>query len=447
MLNNYRDWSSRQADGDLSFLPVAISHRTSDYGSKSHNHEVQLISPTDLLGGKLDFVAGLYYFSERYVIGQQNYQDAQYCNLIIAAAQRPVCNAFLLAGRNRADLDFNQTVKSFSAYGQMNLHLGEALTLVLGGRWTTEDKSGHFTQTVQNPFAGRAVEDVDLALDGNRFTYRVGVNYDVAPDVMLFASHSTGYKSGGFNSGGGTVALGDRRIFDDELVKNYEFGVRSQWLDRALTANVTFYRMDIDGFQDRSFDGSTFTVRNAGELRHQGLELDISARPSANLTFRFGLACLDSSFLSYPDAPALPGLGGTQDLIGKRANYAPAWTGNAGVTWRQPVGSGGYALELSSVVNFISDQNIGGETDNNPQTVEDGYALTSLRLALNAPDDRWSIALFGTNIFDVAYAQARFYQPFDLALGMRNGAFPGSTAVRAVRGEPRNIGASFQMRF
>ena len=70
--------------------------------------------------------------------------------------------------------------------------------------------------------------------------------------------------------------------------------------------------MNIGGFQDRSFDGTSFTVRNAGNLRHQGFESTASADPQPVLLA--GVAYLDSEFTDYPNAPCLPGMPGVQDL-------------------------------------------------------------------------------------------------------------------------------------
>jgi iron complex outermembrane receptor protein len=143
-------------------------------------------------------------------------------------------------------------------------------------------------QLVNNSFSStqRAPENTPLALNDDRVTYRASLNWRPTSDLMVFANYSTGFKSGGFSSGGGVPALGQRRIFNRETVENYEFGVRSEWLDRSLTANLTLYRMDISGYQDRSFDGVSFIVRNAGELRHQGIELDMRLRPSRRLFHR-----------------------------------------------------------------------------------------------------------------------------------------------------------------
>lgn len=177
--------------------------------------------------------------------------------------------------------------------------------------------------------------------------------------MLIFVNHSTGYKSGGFNSGGGAVAVGAARVFARETVKNYELGAKTSWLDNRLRANLTLYRMDIGGFQDRSFDGVSFLVRNAGNLRHQGFEFDTVIAPSRRFEVTGALAYLDSKFTSYPGGAALPGTPGVRDLTGERANFTPEWQGNVGATWRGEIGQSGIGWLLNVNVALVSDQNVG----------------------------------------------------------------------------------------
>ena len=66
--------------------------------------------------------------------------------------------------------------------------------------------------------------------------------------------------------------------------------------------------MDISGYQDRAFDGTSFTVRNAGNLRQQGFEFDRVVAPMRQpVPVRRTLAYLDSEFTDYPNAAGLPG--------------------------------------------------------------------------------------------------------------------------------------------
>jgi iron complex outermembrane recepter protein len=484
LINSYRDWRNDQLDGDVIFTPVPIASRQGNYRSKSHNHELQYISPErQWLDGRLDLVAGLYYFSEDYRLDEQLHMNGQFCNALTPAGPvRNACNGFLTSngGQNATDQDVLQDVTSYAAYSQANFHLSDTVTFTAGGRWTRDEKQGSYSQRISNPFvmALRAPEVLDLPdVTDSQFTYRLSLNYEPNEDVLLFASHSTGYKSGGYNSGGGSPALSKfdpagnlistDRVFGQETVDNYEIGARTSWLDRALTANLTIYRMDIQGYQDRSFDGTSFTVRNAGNLRQQGFEFDTVIAPADNLTISASIAYLDSQFTDYANAAGLPGCarnpavtgaippiclglpnqGQVQDLKGNPVTFSPEWTGRVGFDWTGDIGSAGMSWAINANLSFISDQFIGLVTDANPQTIEDGYALLGARFTLNGPDDRWSASLFGNNLTNTQYSLGHLYQVLDGPLGLRNGVFTGSTAVRRLHADPRTYGASVTYRF
>ncbi len=490
LINSYRDWKNEQLDGDVVFSPAPVISRSGNFASKSQNHELQFISPGKTwLDGRFDMVAGLYYFREKYALGENFHQNTQYCNVAFPPvspmfiALRNGCNAFLAANggqkQNATDQNVTQTVDSYAAYAQGNIHLTDQFYATLGGRYTKDKKDGTYEQTVTNPFIGAGIFRAPEALtfpgvNDSRFTYRLGLNYEPTEDHLIFASYSTGYKSGGYNSGGGSASLSrfdaqgnlisTRRIFDRETVQDWELGAKTSWLDRKLTANLTFYRMDISGYQDRAFDGVSFTVLNAGKLRQQGFEFDGVAKPIRGLSLFGSVAYLDSSFLNYPNAPGLPGcapnaagvvpaictaagLGGTQDLEGKPAANSPKWSGRLGFDWAGDVGTSGLTYNLTSNLSFFSKQYEGIITDANPQTIEDAYAVLGARASLNGPDDRWTVSVFGNNLLDKQYGLANLYQPLDASLGLRNGVFPGSTAVRRQHADPRTYGLSGTFRF
>ncbi len=241
--------------------------------------------------------------------------------------------------------------------------------------------------------------------------------------------------------------ISTQRVFDRETVKNYELGIKSSWLDRALTANLTLYRMDIAGFQDRAFDGVSFVVRNAGNLRQQGFEFDTIIAPSRNFKVSASIAYLDSEFTSYPNGANLPGLGGTQDLTGQPNSFSPEWVANLGLDWTGYIGDTGLTWALNSNLSMVADQFAGSSIDANPQSIADGYILLGARFAINGPDDRWTLAVFGRNLTDANYVPLSVYQPLAGALGLNNTVFPGSTANRLQKSQPRTLGAMATFRF
>jgi iron complex outermembrane receptor protein len=463
LIDSYRVWKNDQTDGDIVYFPVSLASRFSFFDSRSQNHELQFISPEkEWLGGHFDMVAGLYFFEEDFELGERLNLGSSFCGVLVPAGPgRTACNAYYATanGVGATNQDVFQNVKSFAAYGQGNLHITKQLTLTLGGRWTSDNKSGTYSQT-SSPFTLtlRAPEALTFPdIDENHFTYRASLNYKPTDAVLLFANRSTGYKSGGYNSGGGTPSLSTfdasgnlistKRLFDRETVTNDELGIKSTWLNRSVHANLTFYRMDISGFQDRAFDGVSFIVRNAGNLRQQGFEFDTTLAPTRQLSFTASLAYLDSKFTSYTNASNLPGLTGTQDLTGKPNTFSPKWTGNFAIDWSTNLGSTGLSLATNGNLSIVSDQYVGTVTDANPQSLADGYAIVGARLTLNGPRNRWSLAVFGRNLNDAHYWPLSVYQPLGAALGLNNTVFPGSTANRVLANEPRTFGLAGTFRF
>lgn len=463
LVNSYRVWTNDQLDGDIIYLPVSLASRRSLFDSKSQNHELQFISPEkEWLGGRFDMVGGAYYFEEDFGLDEILNMGSRFCGTLVPAGPgRTACTNYYTAtsGIGATNQDVFQNVQSIAFYGQGNLHMSDALTLTLGGRWTSDRKKGTYAQA-SSPFTQTLRAPEALTFPGvkeDRFTYRVSLNYKPSSDLMVFANHSTGYKSAGYNSGGGVPSLSTfdvngnlvstKRLFNRETVKNYELGVKSTWLDRALKVNATLYRMDIAGFQDRAFDGVSFVVRNAGNLRQQGVELDVVMAPARNFSVTTSFAYLDSKFTDFANASNLPGLTGTQDLTGQPNTFSPKWSGNLALDWSGDIGTSGMGWALNGNLTFLSDQFVGTVNDANPQSLADGYALLGARLTLNGPDDRWSISVFGRNLANAHYRPLSVYQPLGAALGLNNTVFPGSTANRVQASEPRAFGASATIRF
>lgn len=463
LINSYRVWSNDQLDGDIVYFPASLANRRSMFNSKSHNHELQFISPErEWLGGKFDMVAGAYYFEEDFKLSELLNLGTSYCNVLVpAGAARDACNAYrgVTGGIGATDQDVFQNVRSLAFYGQGNVHLSDQFTLTLGGRWTNDRKRGSYSQ-VSSPFTQTLRANEALTFPGikeSRFTYRISLNYKPTDDILLFANHSTGYKSGGYNSGGGTPSLSvvdgagnlvsTKRLFTRETVKNYELGVKSSWLDRAVKANLTLYRMDIGGFQDRAFDGVSFIVRNAGNLRQQGAEFDLTIAPTRNFSLTGSVAYLASKFTSFENASNLPGLPGTQDLTGKPNTFSPKWAGNIAADLTGDLGSSGMSWTVNGNVAFMSSQFVGTVNDGNPQSRAGGYALLGARISINGPNDRWTVSVFGRNLGNTHYRPLSVYQPIGGALGLNNTVFPGSTANRVLASEPRTFGASATFRF
>jgi iron complex outermembrane receptor protein len=452
-LGGYRTWDNEQLESDVLFMPADFLARTGRFESTSQSYELQLISPTDeLWNGRLDYVAGLYHFQEDYFVGEQFGLGANFCGLV-PAAQRPACAAS--ANKSNATmLDFGQDAENLAAYAQSDIGLTDSVDLVLGARWTRDDKSGTFVQSVNNPFGAllRAAENSALDLGEDAFTYRVGLNWTPNKDLLVFGSYSTGYKSGGFNSGGGNVALGQRRLFDKETTDNYEAGAKWAFADGRAHLNGTAFLMQLDDFQDRAFDGQSFNVINAGSVRNQGVEVDADWSPQDWLSLYASLGYLDAEFDEYRNASCLPypaqvNPSCTQDLSGERPVFAPELQASTGAQVQGNLGASGVGYMLRTDVSHMDDINVNQINDNNPQGVQPAFTLVSARFSLYfGTEHRFALTFWGDNLTDENYCTGKVAQPFDNLLGLRD-PVSGGTVMRCQVNVPRTYGLSLKASF
>ena len=381
-----------------------------------------------------------------------------------------ICNAG--AQITAIDGDFNQNMKSFALYGQLTFNVNDQLRLTGGLRWTDDKKDGSFTQRLNNAIVdaptGSPYSTIgtplsvnlrinesfpNLAFKDDEVTWLGNISYFVTDEVMIFGNYSTGYKSGGFNSDGANRAI--PRTFRSETVDNYELGVKSTLLDDRMVANLTLFRTDIDDFQDRQFDGVSFIVQNVGELRQQGFELDVQVRPLEQLYSVFGLSWLDSEFLSFPNATALPYIIATtppgvippgQDLSGKRNHFSPEWQVSLMAEWTDLVPNTNWSWFARGEFNHISEQNIGAETNQNAQSLQESYSLFGGQAGFRSQDEKWEIAAFVKNATDEGYCQTIFNQPIGTTLGLVDPVTKGGMQ-RCVLGTPQTWGIELGYRF
>jgi iron complex outermembrane receptor protein len=235
------------------------------------------------------------------------------------------------------------------------------------------------------------------------------------------------------------------RIFGPEDTTNYEVGVKSDFIDGALRLNATAFRMTIDGFQDRAFDGISFLVRNVGSLRQQGIEADATWQPMDQLRFIGGLSYLDSQFTDYRNASPLPG-GPVQDLTGTRAHFSPKWQYSLVGDWTDHMDAlGGSEYFLRGEFQYIGTQNIGAQTNQNPQSIQNGYGLFNASIGLRADDNRWEFSIWGKNLTDKGYCMTIFDQPFAAQLGGLD-PIANTQPQRCAVGTPATYGARLKFR-
>lgn len=143
-------------------------------------------------------------------------------------------------------------------------------------------------------------------------------------------------------------------MYDPETLTSYEGGIKTSWLDRRLTVNVTGFHYDFDDMQVTVLQTVGTRTQNAASARVNGLEAEVNARPVDGLSLGVGYGFQDSRYTNFRNAsvpfPINPGV--PLDLTGETLERAPKHTLNLSGTFEQPVGAG--TLILSTDWRYTS---------------------------------------------------------------------------------------------
>ena len=305
--------------------------------------------------------------------------------------------------------------------------------------------------------------------DEEEITWLANISYSPVENLMLFATYATGFRSGGFNPEGFdsvAEAAGADRVYETETVDNIEVGVKGGLFDNRVVVSLNYFHTEIDDLQDRRFDGVNFLMQNVEELTQQGVELDIQARPVDRFYTVLGVSYLDSGFGDFPNATSLPadiaayrtavqvsrflgfppGPAPTRDLTGDRNHFSPKWQLSLVAEWSDRIPVHGLGWFVRGEYQYISDQNVGGDTNQAPQTMQPGYDIVNARLGLRGANDDWEFSGFIHNVFGQNYCQVIFIQPLATTLNLVDPA-DGGGMQRCVVGAPRVWGVEASYRF
>lgn len=306
---------------------------------------------------------------------------------------------------------WEQKGEAVSMFGQVSYNILDDLILGVGARWSQEKKSFKGSQNEpSSPTYGPLHFPIQERTFDN-LSPEVTLTYRVNPDVNIYATLKSGFKSGGFNLAGSTVPNTDVS-FDPEKAKGGEVGVKGLFMDRQVRLDLTGYIYDYDDLQVSAFNSVTLStsILNAASARVQGVEGTLLFTPSAwpALELRSSASYNDSHYANYI-GPCFVGqtvaqgcnrdFNGkayvSQDLTGKHLVRAPLWTGSLGGSYRHAVGDG-YLVELSSDATYSDDY----PTDPTyaPGSFQSSYWRWDASIALGDSDDKWRLALVGRNL-------------------------------------------------
>ena len=173
------------------------------------------------------------------------------------------------------------SAQSLAAYAQAEAHVTSQLDIVAGIRETNDRKTGAFygATTVIFPEYNQTLP-----------SYTVGVNYKPERDILLYGKFSHSNVSGGR---AGTI------VFEPEFADSVEAGIKSEWFDHKLRANLSVYSVLYRHIQAASAGINVghpelgLVVVDQGNVRAKGFEFESTLMPIAGLTLGASLGYTD----------------------------------------------------------------------------------------------------------------------------------------------------------
>jgi len=408
-------------DSDNTELPSTVNTQ--------NEQENQVSQEFDLRAhySAFDAIGGLYYFRE---------------NDVFKVASKTLGPLIQATPRIPSD--------SYAAFAQGVYHVLPTVNLTLGYRYTLEDK--HLDQNFMRTIGGIEAPGFPFLGGTTRHftgsTPKFGIDWQVTPDAMLYASATRGYKSGGINYAAATVAA---ESFNPESIWSYETGLKSEWFDHTLRANLTGFYYDYKNLQVQSLLGpGTVAIGNAASATVKGIEAEITARPTPDWQLTANLTYLDARYNKFPasSVPAVvapyvpanllinanpPGSPAAPTFVfnasGKTLDAAPKYTvfvaPQRDFTLRN--GAGAYVR-----AEYYWQARVYYDPTNVAVQSQGAYGLVNAFVGYNSADHLWQTQLWGKNLANKGY----------FITTAANGNAPSGLI-----GAPRTFGVSVTRRF
>lgn len=449
--------------GDVDGSGAALADLRAELHSHVWSQDLRLASPR----GATEYLAGVSLYRSRlsldvdYRIGVNPGSETLSGALSAAALSRFVdlgaldaVTAMLFPGdaldtlNGRASIE----VRSLGLFAEITRHLGDSLSLSLGGRYSRDARQGFGVVADQGPvpiWSALVLGGYSTTRRNNdeAFSPKLALAWRPGKSVTLYANHARGFRAGSFNAGAFSESDFE---FRPERSSAYEAGLQATGFAGRLRLSLAGFWMDYHDYQLAVFNGFGYSTANAEQARTVGMESSLQLQLMPGLVAMAVIGHSAARFVEYRrgGCPTMPlgspggwppqGIGAlppqrTCDLSGRPLFRAPDWSGNLGVRYRKrlprwPVG-----------VLFDADAAYKGfeymDPDLDPLDTQAGYWLYSAQVGVHAADDRWAFVINGKNLSD------RLVKTFSGDIPLQAGAH------WALTNPPRTVSATLRLNF
>lgn len=377
--------------------------------------ELNVISK-EALFGKLDWIVGAFYLDTDIEITIREEVDVGRDGVLDGYV--PTYPA-VFGGDVGFISDSSPQRQSLSFYGQTTYPISETVRLITGLRYTKDEVESTVSNffTSDPSFINPKTEDL---------TGRAALEWDAGDDTMTYASYTRGLKPGGSNL---TFSEGDealvRAAFEDETIDAYEIGLKTEFMNSRIRANVAAFYYDYANLQFQASDFNEFGsgVSNIPESEIYGVELEFTALIGDRFSLDVKLASIESEvsadylaldnrlliedvFLADGVTPAKEEIHGAnrdverflQNLNGNELAKTPGLTADISLGFEDQIQDGGY---IRAGIQYTYRGEFEQRVFNNPEVdTVDSYDLINLTVSYDDPDEVWGVDLIAFNMLD-----------------------------------------------
>ncbi|TAJ92256.1 MAG: TonB-dependent receptor [Gammaproteobacteria bacterium] len=338
---------------DLDGMPESQQEVTDEQKQEQYSQELQLTGKA--FDDRLDYVLGLYYFTE-----------SGYVHDFV-----PFNTAYLWIYDYKNDV----STDSYAIYTHLDYQITDDLGLTFGARYSIEQKEFEGGQgdlngfsykllgcndpnAIANTYPGTFVPwSVILAgvpitcqqalgfpdpanplryfpvgadsQEWDVFTPKVGLQYHVNDNLMAYFSYSEGFKSGGWTTRlSEPISDSADARFDPEYDTTFEIGMKSDWFDNHLRLNVAAFYSEYDGIQINVQEGPSPVYQNAGDAEIIGVEMELQTVLDNGFALDINAGYIDAEYSRLEDCLLYQDLN-DDDVCSSAegSSYSPIWGG------------------------------------------------------------------------------------------------------------------------
>jgi iron complex outermembrane receptor protein len=445
-------------DRDYLGLPVG----TLSQAPSTHEQATQEIRWAGDLSKRVSGVFGLFAFDQELDTDPVHTEQAGAAlyRFLWTAPNTPAAATSALFDGYTSEITSELNTVSAALFGQIDWAITDRLHLLPGLRFNYDQKDVDFDRRVTGGPAEPTAAELQQLLSVYRpqafeadvsdsnVSGHLTLQFAATDRINAYATYATSFKSIGVNLGGLPLDANNNTIveaaaIEPENVEHIEVGLKMT-PSAGSTANLTFFRTNIDDFQTQVTNSQFGVARgylaNAEKVRVQGVELDGNVNIGNSFAVRGSLAYADGEYVSFPDAPPpLEGTGGpaSVDASGGRLPGISEWAGSLGTEYRRQGTIFNKPGEFFTGLDiYYRDDFSSSPTPSQYLNIE-GYSLLNLRFGFRSDNGGWSGYLWARNLLDEEYYEQLLAAP----------AGNGAGHYGAVLGDPLSYGATLRFSF